>query len=166
MISLTLDAILAYLSQKGVQAQLQTETNQVIILFKIGDREFPLFIRIFEGGDLLQLLVFLPCNMKKSAFGETGRLLHLLNKELDIPGFGLDEDTSVVFYRCMIPIQNQQLDETLFDAYLNSIQLVCKSFSPVIASVAFGNVTFEEILKKTKEQNKSQTLTQSQVRPQ
>ncbi|MBA3815215.1 MAG: YbjN domain-containing protein [Parachlamydiaceae bacterium] len=165
MISLKLDAILVYLTTKGVEAQLQAETNQIVILFKIGDREFPLFIRIFDGEDLLQLLVFVPCNMKKSAFGETGRLLHLLNKELDIPGFGLDEDASAVFYRCIIPIQNQQVDETLFDAYLNSIQLVCKSFSPVIATVAFGSATFEEILQKVREQNKNQTLTQSQLRP-
>lgn len=166
MISLKLDAILDYLSQKGIEAQLQAETDQIVILIKIGDREFPLFIRIFEGGDLLQMIVFIPCNIKSSAFGETGRLLHLLNKELDIPGFGLDEDTSVVFYRCMVPILHQQIDESLFDAYLNSIQLVCKSFSPVIASVAYGTVTFDEVMKKTREQNNNQTLTQSQLRPQ
>lgn len=165
MIPLKLDNILAYLTKKGVQAQLQAETNQLVIIFKIGDREFPLFIRIFDNGELLQLLAFIPCNMKKKAFGETGRLLHLLNKELDIPGFGMDEDTSVVFYRCMIPIQKNQIEESLFEAYLNSIQLVCKSFSPVIASVAYGSATFEEILEKTREQNKNQTLTQSQLRP-
>lgn len=165
MISLTLDAILAYLSKKGMRAELQTETNQVVIIFKIGDREFPLFIRIFEGGELLQLLAFIPCNMKKSAFAETGRLLHLLNKELDIPGFGLDEDSSVVFYRCMLPVQGQQMSETLFNAYLNSIQLVCKSFSSVIATVAYGSATFEDILKKAREQNKNKSFTQSQLRP-
>jgi hypothetical protein len=162
MINLKLDAILEYLTKKGVPAQLQDETNQIIIIFKIGDREFPLFIRIFEGGELLQLLAFIPCNMKKSTFADTGRLLHLLNKELDIPGFGQDEDTAVVFYRCMLPIQNQQLDEAVFDAYLNSIQLVCKSFSPVIAAVAYGSSTFEEILQKAREQNN--TLTQSQLK--
>lgn len=166
MISLHLDSLLAYLIKKGVQAELQDQTNQIVVLFKIGDREFPLFIRIFEGGELLQLLTFVPCNMKKSAFADTGRLLHLLNKELDVPGFGLDEDNSVIFYRCMIPTQNHQLDETLFDAYMNSTQLVCKSFSPVIASVAYGSISFEEILQKTREQNKNQSFTQSQLRPQ
>lgn len=165
MISLTLDAILAYLSKKGMRAELQTETNQVVIIFKIGDREFPLFIRIFEGGELLQLLAFIPCNMKKSAFAETARLLHLLNKELDIPGFGLDEDASVIFYRCMLPVQDQHIHETLFNAYLNSIQLICKSFSPVIATVAYGSATFEDILQKAREQHKNKSFTQSQLRP-
>lgn len=165
MISLTLDAILDYLTKNGMQAELQKETNQIVIIFKILDREFPVFIRVFEGGELLQLLAFIPCNMKKSAYAETARLLHLLNKELDIPGFGLDEDSSVVFYRCMLPVQDQQISETLFNAYLNSIQLVCKSFSPAIATVAYGSATFEEILKKAQQQNKNKSFTQSQIRP-
>lgn len=164
MISLNLNDILAYLNKHGMQAQIQTETEQIVMVFKIGDHEFPLFIRIFEGGELLQLLAFIPCKLKKSAIAETGRLLHLLNKELDVPGFGIDEDSSTVFYRCMLPIHNQQLDETLLNAYINSIQLVCKSFASVIASVAFGSITFEEMLEKTRK--KHQSFTQSHLRPQ
>lgn len=163
MIHLELDKLLEYFKKKELPAQLQNETNQIVIVFKIGEREFPLFIRIFEGGELLQLLAFLPCNIKNSAVADTGRLLHLLNKELDIPGFGMDEASAVVFYRTMIPVQNQKIDEALLDAYLNSIQLVCKSFAPVIAAVAYGSTTFEEVLKKTREQS-GKTVSQSQIK--
>lgn len=153
MIPLELGKVLDYLKTKGLPAELQTETDQVVIVFKIGEREFPLFIRIFEGGELLQLLAFLPCNMKSTAVADTGRLLHLLNKELDIPGFGMDETSSVVFYRTMIPVQNQQIEEVILDAYLNSIQLVCKTFAAIIVAVAYGGTTFDDVLKKTREQS-------------
>lgn len=164
MIHLKLEKILDYLQKKGFPAQLQKETNQLVMVFKIADREFPFFLRIFEGGELLQLLAFLPCNTTSNTIADTGRLLHLLNKELDIPGFGLDESTSVVFYRCMIPVQNQQIDEALLEAFLSSIQLVCKSFAPVIAAVAYGSATFEEVLKKTREQSGGKSVSQSQLR--
>lgn len=152
MIALSFENIQKHLKKKNIEAEKQAETNQLYVVLKIAEREFPLFIRIFEGGELLQLLTFLPCNTKPSTLADTARLLHLLNKELDVPGFGMDEDSSTVFYRCMIPVQKAQLDEVLFDAYMNSIELVCRSFAPVVVAVAFGAATFEEILKKAKEQ--------------
>lgn len=155
MIPLKTSKLLEYLQMKGFEAALQTETNQIIIVFKIGSKEYPLFIRIFEGDELLQLLAFIPCTMKPEMVADTSRLLHLLNKELDIPGFGMDETTPVIFYRCMLPIKNEEVDETVLDAYLSSIQIICKSFTPVIASVAFGAATFEEVLKKSREKNAS-----------
>lgn len=165
MLNLKLDKLLSHLKKSGLQAEIQKETNQIVIIFKILEREFPLFIRIFEGEELLQLLAFLPFNIKSDTVADTGRLLHLLNKELDIPGFGMDETSSVVFYRCMLPVLNKQIDETILDAFLNSIQLVCKSFAPVIAAVAHGSTTFEEVLKKTREQGNNKSVSQNQIRP-
>jgi hypothetical protein len=159
MINLDLTHLLENLRKKKYQAELQKKTNQIYIVFNFGDREFPLFIRIFEEGELLQLLAFIPCNMKEDTLSDTARLLHLLNKELDIPGFGMEETAFVIFYRCMLPAKKKQIDEELFDAYLNSIQIVCKSFAPIIAAIAYGASTFEDILKKTQQSGKSLTQT-------
>jgi hypothetical protein len=52
-------------------------------------------------------------------------------------------------------VKGGELDEALFSAYMNSIELICRSFAPVVVAVAFGAATFDEILKKAKEQNKS-----------
>lgn len=163
MIPLKLDRIATYLRSQGIEAQLQQDSGQLCVLFKIGEREYPLFIRIYEGNELLQLLAFLPCNTKQETRSETARLLHLLNKEIDIPGFGMDEDSDVVFYRCMIPIKDQLLDGKLLDSYINAIKVVCQSFAPVVAAAAYGAATFEEIMKKTKEQS-AQSLSQAQLR--
>ncbi|HEV8052489.1 MAG TPA: YbjN domain-containing protein [Parachlamydiaceae bacterium] len=163
MITLDLQKIRTYLKSQGIEAELQTETNQLCILLKSGEREYPLFIRIYEGGELLQLLAFLPCNTKTETLPETARMLHLLNKEIDTPGFGMDEDSEVVFYRCMIPVKDKQIDENILNSYMNATQVVCQSFAPVIAAVAYGAVTFDEVMKKSKEQS-HESLTQSQLR--
>ena len=160
MLQPNLNAIKQHLLSQGIEAEIQKETNQLCILLKIADREYPLFIRIYEGEELLQLLSFLPCNTKTSTLADTARLLHLLNKEIDIPGFGMDESADVVFYRCMIPIKNKIIDESLFNSYLNASQVVCQSFSPVIAAVAYGAISYENVLAKAKE-NSGQSLAQS-----
>lgn len=162
MIPLTLDKLQKYIKSKDIQVELQKETNQLCILLKISEREFPLFIRLFEGNELIQLIAFLPCNTKPATVSDTSRLLHLLNKEIDVPGFGLDENNAVVFYRCMIPVKDNQVDEVIFDAFLNAVQVACKAFAAVIAAVAYGAVTFEEVLKKSQEQGNS--LSQSQIK--
>lgn len=162
LLSVEQDKILTYLKDKNINAQLQKETNQICIVFKLGEKEYPLFIRIFEGGELLQLLAFLPCNIKEKTAGDTARLLHLLNKEIDMPGFGMDEAASVVFYRQMIPAKDKKVDKTLFDAYLHAAQVVCQSFAPVIAAVAYGAATFQEVVQKSKEHG-HQSITQSHL---
>ncbi len=151
MLTLEIDAIRSHLQEKGVEVSLQKETNQLCILLKIEEVEFPLFIRIFDGGELLQLLAFIPCNISNATASDTARLLHLLNKEVDLPGFGMDEAASVVFYRSMLPTKDKQIDPSLMDAYINATELVCKTFAPVITAVAQGAITFAEVLKKAKE---------------
>lgn len=150
MIPLELNKIQAFLKSKGMEAEYQKETDQLFLLFKIAEQEYPLFMRIFEGGELFQLLAFLPSNTKTSTLNDTGRLLHLLNKELDTPGFGMDESSSVVFYRIMLPVYNNEVNESLIDAYIGVIQVVCKTFAPVISAVAYGSVSFKEVLSKVK----------------
>ncbi len=156
MIPVTLDALQDYLENKKLSAQKQAETNQVYIVFKYGGKEFPLFIRIFEGGELLQLLAFIPCTLKASSVNDVARLLHYLNKELDIPGFCLDETSSLIFYRVMIPVIDNQISEDVFNSYLNSIQTICQTFAPVASAVAGGITTFSEVLKKVKENQAKQ----------
>lgn len=162
MIALDLNKIRSHLKSQGIEAELQTETNQLCIILKTGPAEYPLFIRIYEGGELLQLLAFLPCTTKPETLPEIARLLHLLNKEIDTPGFGMDEDSQMVFFRCMIPVKDKQVDENLLNSYMNATQVVCQSFAPVVAGVAFGAVTFDEVVKKSKEQS-NESLTKAHM---
>lgn len=153
MIAITLNSLHSYLLENNDDAKIHEENRQVSTILKIGNAEFPFFIRIYEKSNLLQLLVFMPSQIKPEAFNDLARLLHLINKELDIPGFGMDENASYAFYRCMLPIPDQQIDRNLLDSYLKSIKLICESISPSVLAVATGAVTYEEVLKKAKQEN-------------
>jgi hypothetical protein len=151
MIKLTLENIQKLLQEKGANVQSQKETGQLYIILKISDTDFPLFIRLYESEDLLQLLLFIPCNIQEGAEGEIARLLHTLNKEIDVPGFGMDETSKVVFYRVMVPAFHNQIEEELIDVYYQSLPNIASTFGGVISAVATGNATYKEVMKKVNE---------------
>lgn len=151
MLALNTDAILKYLVEKKFQAQYQPETKQIYVNIKIEQSEFPLFIRATDESDLLQLITFIPRNIKPSAVSDVARLLHLFNRELDLPGFGMNEQTGHIFYRCIIPCTNRKFDPTILEAFLSSVTIVCKNFAPSIVAVADGAITFDDLLKKAEE---------------
>lgn len=155
MSTLTLENIQKLLQKKKHDASIQQETQQVYTIVKVGEREFPLFVRIYDQGELVQLLAFFPCQLKAETVGDVSRLLHIFNKELDIPGFGMDEVAGVVFFRCMIPMKKNKLDEQLIETFLNTIELACQTFSPTIEAIALGIVNLDEMIRKAQEQAKA-----------
>ncbi len=147
---LTIENVLNTLVQNGREAKLEKETNQVYLVLTAHKLDFPLFIKVYEEQDLLQLLVFMPCGFKKESISDTARLLHLLNKELDIPGFGIDEEAQVLFYRLSIPVFNKEIDEKLLGGFILSIQGICDTLYPTVQAVAEGTISFNDVFKKTK----------------
>jgi len=152
MISLSLESLQKSLKENGYEANIQKETDQIYILLKIDETEFPLFIKIFHEGDLLQMLTFIPCAVQEEYLPDLGRLLHLFNKELDLPGFGLDESTKMAFYRVVIPTIKKKIPFNILDKYLAATQVVCKNFAPAISAIANGKANLDEILKQNKEE--------------
>lgn len=167
MVNMAPETILSFLRKNHYEADIQNDTQQIFIIFKIEKKEFPLFIRIFDEEDLLQLLVFIPSLLqpnenfnavelahsaadiaKQSLLGDVARLLHLLNKELDVPGFGMDEMAGVVFYRLMLPTPKKKIDSDLLLSFLKTIEHVCKMFSAPIEAVSSGKITLDQILEK------------------
>jgi hypothetical protein len=153
MLPLNFTEIQKFLAEKNVPTEFQQETDQLILKLMIAQKEFPLFIRIYDGGEMVQLLAFIPFQYKPETSNDMARLVCLLNKELDVPGFGMDEDALVVFFRAMIPVTDKLLESTFLLGFLNAVQLACQTFTPVIATVGAGNTTFAEVLKKAKEQH-------------
>lgn len=148
MITLNQKNLIDALKKYNFDPQIQDETNQIYLIFKHEKREFPLFIRTLDEGELLQLLTFIPCMMKPEQQADVSRFLHMINKELDVPGFCLDESTSTVFYRLVIATPDNELSETIFEAFLNTSQMVTRTFSPAIEAIASGAMPLAEVLKK------------------
>lgn len=149
MIPSTNDGIIKFLTQHKLNPSVQKETNQVYVVFKIDGQDFPLFFRIYEGEELLQMLIFFPLQLKPERLNPMARMLHLLNKEIDLPGFGMDESVGLVFHRITIPIFNHKIETNLLESYLQAVPKICKQFYPAIAGTALTDLSFEEILKKS-----------------
>ncbi len=143
--------LLEALKALNLDPKVQPETNQIYIIFEHENTQFPLFIRVLHEGELVQFLTFIPCNVDPAHANDLGRLLHMLNKELDMPGFCLDEGSSTVFYRLMMPTLKKEFQPEIVEALVNTSQMVCKTFGTVIEALAIGAMTLDDILKKANE---------------
>ncbi len=149
--------ILEALKKMKLDAKVQKETNQIYIVFKHESKECPLFIRLLHDGDLVQLLTFIPCYVEQAKALEVCRFLHMLNKELDMPGFCFDETSMTVFYRLILPTLKKECSEETLEAYINTSQMVCKSFGTAIEALAIGAMSLDEILNKAQELKDAKT---------
>lgn len=141
----------ASLEKFGLKASEQPETKQLLTKFSINGFEYPMFIRQLTGGNLLQVLTFIPCTIEKDALFDLSRLLHMINKELDMPGFCCDEESKTVFYRVVVPCVNGQVDEPLFHAFLNVTKHVCEMFGTIVQAIAVKAMSLDEMMSKAKE---------------
>ena len=148
MIVQDIRALQKFLEGEGILTELQKDTNQLYLNFKSGEIEFPAFLRLYDGKDLLQLLVFIPVSYKQGSAPDVARLLHLINKELDCPGFGLDEESSLIFYRQMV-ILDKGINQTIVLKGIKSLEAVAIGFASVINAVASGAASFRDVLEKT-----------------
>jgi hypothetical protein len=173
MINITPDSLLQFMRQHKYESDIQADTQQVYTIFKLNQKEYPLFLRVFDEGHLLQLLVFIPSHLEpneqfvlgkqhsptasskspeqNAIVADLARLLHLLNKELDVPGFGMDEMAGMVFYRLMLPTPKKKIDSDLLLAFLKTVEHVCQMFSAPIEAVSSGQMTLDQILAKARE---------------
>lgn len=151
MIAITPEAILACLKKNHYEANIQDDSQQVFTLLKISQKEYPLFLRVFDDGHLLQLLAFIPCPVSTEGVSDMARLLHLLNKELDMPGFGMDEMAGAVFYRLMLPTPKKKIESDVLIAFMKTVEHVCKMFATPIEAVGYGQITLDDILKKARQ---------------
>lgn len=149
MIPCTIDGIIKFLKAEKLDPSLQKESGQVYVVFKISGQDFPVFFRIYEGEELLQILIFFPIQVRKERYDAMARMLHLLNKEIDLPGFGMDEAIGLVFHRVMIPIFDKKIDTHLLRTLFGAAPKICEKFFPSIVGTATSDLTFDEIIKKS-----------------
>jgi hypothetical protein len=129
-------ALITYLRENGLQPELHKETGQVFVTYQIEKYEVPVFFLLRTESGLLQIVAYLPYLTPEKSFGEMGRVLHILNRELDMPGFGLDESEKLMFYRAVLPCMEGRVDKRLFNMYLGTTRVACDTFLHVIGTIA------------------------------
>lgn len=148
MIKLALEPIKKFVNGKDFPFESQPETGQLYAPLQYYGATYHTYLRIFEQADLLQVMTFLPCNIKEGCTSDVARLLHRINKEIDLPGYGMDEDNKVVFYRLMLPATKQQVEGATLHTYLRSLDRLCETFTAPIVAVAQGQLTFQKIVEQ------------------
>lgn len=144
MIALQVESLMDYLKSHKLESKYFEATKQIALIIHEEDKDFPVFLQVDPTGKILQILTIMPCTMRPRAPTEMARLLHLLNKEIDLPGFGMDENASLVFYRNVFITGHGKIDMVILDNFFKSLPNICKVFFNPIASVANG-VYFEAI---------------------
>lgn len=150
MIPLDLNQFVDHFKSLNYLCYIQTETGQICLDLPVLDGKLPTFIRIYDTQDLFQFILILPITIEPGSVGSVARLLHILNKEIDLPGFCLDEQNNIVFYRMSIPALNGKVDKNLLDTMLKSMQNLAAQFIPIIAQAANGQLDLEQMLEQLK----------------
>ncbi|MDR3623584.1 MAG: YbjN domain-containing protein [Chlamydiales bacterium] len=151
-LKLTLNTLLNYLQNNKFMPQLQADTNQISILFRSATIEFAIFLRLLDEGELLQILIYIPIQLKDETLNDTARLLHKLNHDLDVPGFGISEYAKLIFYRIVMPCPNKICNTDLLNKYLQIGPKACTGLYQLISSIVDGKNTFDELMQAQKEQ--------------
>lgn len=146
-----INAIVSYLKANQLPAELQKETGQFYIRYKIQNFDVPVFFVLHAESKLLQIVAYLPYQLPEKTLGETARMLHILNKEMDMPGFGMDEKESYIFYRAIVPCLDGKLDARLFNMYLGTTRIACDTFMHAIGLIVSGTVGVNQLMKERKE---------------
>lgn len=137
--------------QDFAHVELDKDTDQVSVIIKIENIEFPLFLKVLGQGELLQLLMFIPTRFKEDTVEGLARMLHSVNREVDFPGFGIEETSQTIFYRTVTPCLTKEISEELLLTLVRGAKVACQSFTPAIVAVASGELTFEELIKRLEE---------------
>ncbi len=142
------NSLISWLKENAFSPEFQKETGQVFVILNIQSYEVPVFFLLRPESELLQMVAYLPYTLPKDKVGETARLLHILNKEIDMPGFGMDEKAELIFYRAVLPCPSGKVDKNLFNMHFGSTRVVCDTFMHAVAMIVSGTMSVDEVLKQ------------------
>lgn len=151
MVKLTNSDLLKHLEDKQLKPQLQTETGQIVMAFRLNNKDFPIFLRIAEDEDFLQVLSFLPTKIKEGQHSAVGRFLHHVNNQVNLPGFSMDDQQDLVFYRIILPCPGREVNEQMLEKFLGAIFNVSNTFFPIISTLSEGTSQYKDAMKKLRE---------------
>lgn len=140
-----------FLKESNLEPYFEKSSGLIYINILANDHELPLFFVIRSEGEVLQLICYFPYQLSDTHQGATARLLHLLNRDIDIPGFGMDEEQGLIFYRLVIPCLEKHISGPLLRVYIDTVKIISDSFSHAIGLVFTGNMNLDEMKKLAKE---------------
>lgn len=144
------------LKKLGYSITFQKESSQFVLILKVNNEDYPVFLRILGNNTLLQVVMFLPCQVNEETLPDTLRLFNFFNTKLDQPGFCFDEETKLVFYRIVLhAFDKKMIPATTLQTVFETLKSIANTFSPLTNLVSSGNKTFNDILQDFKKTSKT-----------
>ena len=134
--------LLQFLNKMELEPELEPQSNQVFISKPFEGVDFALFFSPRDNA--LHLISYFPYKFEKEIAGDLGRLLHILNKQIDMPGFCMEEKEGLVFYRTVLPCIDGNVSVDLLGLHMGAHKNVIEMCHRVIFGVASGQVKLEE----------------------
>ena len=147
MIPATLEALQIFCSARYQIADLIPKEPVVHTHFKHPFGDFPILLRLISQKQILQILAILPGFFTPQTAPEVARILHMINRDSQLPGFGMDEREFKVFYRLHFPLTGNKIDPQVLKNYFQEVEECCPNMLPVIVQVASGELTCDEALR-------------------
>lgn len=147
---LTQEQIHKFLEEKKRAPIFQKETGQNYIVLKINRHDVHVFFVILAEGALLQILAYFPFTYQDHMLFDLTRFFHIINKEVDMPGFGMDEQEKLLFYRLVIPCLDKKFDPKLLESYLHATENAMEMFFGSIGIIASGSAKLDDLLEEGK----------------
>ncbi len=148
--------LMKFLQRADMVPLLERNSGLTYININAGDNELPLFFVIRSEGEVLQLICYLPYQLYPNQRDTTARLLHLLNRDIDIPGFGMDEEQGLIFYRLVIPCIRKEINDEILRVYIDTIKIICDSFSHAIGLISSGTMDLDELKRQAELEEKNE----------
>jgi len=101
-----------------------------------------------HGDHLLQIVSTLPFQYNAGLAGDVARMILLVNKILELPGFGLSEADKACYYHYVHICPKGEINGPLLLDLLPTFIHYVDEFGPVIEDIASGNKTHQEAIEE------------------
>ena len=165
--STTLNQIHAWLKQQGMQTVLHPQSPEsprprLSVLLGVDYRDRPIEVVLEdvdvngdltgsagEGGDdlrFLQLISVLPFTVDEAHVADVMRFVMVLNANVELPGFGYDETTRLVFFR-HVAVYGETIAPSLVENVLLMVLFLTEVFCKALEDLATGSRSLEQVLQ-------------------
>lgn len=99
----------------------------------------------------IQFHVVLPFRVNIENIPDTARLILLLNKGMELPGFELSEVDQIVLYRHAFVVPEDDLDERIVLSLVGMVQVLLQAFTQPLEIVATGQQSLQAVLESVRQ---------------
>lgn len=174
MIRLTLNSLAKFFEKQHITTKILEATENLpfgTLFITLGDEDagqYIIQIRILKqqmndkedsigmkqnpkGYCHLQFTLPIDTTIQDKSMSELGRLILLINRTCNLPGFEFSEIEKVLYYRHATLVSGNEIDPYLLVSIIGSMMLSLTTFGDYLKDVARGSKSFRDVVEEFRE---------------